>query len=189
MSNTLIRDAVLICLIGAAGFYAFTERDKIYEFAGVNPQDIANARQNARNTKAATLTEQTTPQNKTTNGYSAFINKSPDGQFWTQAVVNDSNVRFLIDTGASVVVLTPADAQRAGLRPETLDYTAPVNTAAGQVYAALVELSNISVGDVTVYNVRAVVIPKGLTHSLLGMSFLGELQKLEVTSDELVLRQ
>lgn len=185
----MIRDAVLICLVGAGGFFAYTERDKIYEFAGVNPQDIANARENSRNAKAAALTGQTPPENRSENGLTATINKSQDGQFWTQAHVNDSNIRFLVDTGASVVVLTPSDAQRAGLRPETLDYTVPVNTASGQVYAAAVELSNISVEDVTVYNVRAVVIPKGLTHSLLGMSFLGELQKLEVTSDELVLRQ
>ena len=48
MANTLIRDAVLISAIFAGGIYAFLNRDTIYEYAGIDPQTIADARENAK---------------------------------------------------------------------------------------------------------------------------------------------
>lgn len=202
MSNTLIRDAVITSLIFLGGFYAYAEREKIYEYVGVTPQDIVNARQQARERtgegtrqtansgiNASSLSQQKRATPQPTREKISVIKKSLDGQYWTSASINDVKVKFLIDTGASVVVLTPADARKIGLRPDNLNYTSRVNTASGQIYAAPIKLTSISVGDVTVYNVRAVVIPRGLTHSLLGMSYLGQLKKMEVTSNEMVLHR
>ncbi|PHR92181.1 MAG: TIGR02281 family clan AA aspartic protease [Robiginitomaculum sp.] len=188
MSNNLIRDAILASLIFSGGFYAFLHRDKIYEYAGISPQDIVNVRE-ANKASSNPVAHAPTASPIHVGDHSTTISKAADGQYWTMAHVNNSEIRFLIDTGASVVVLTPDDAQKAGLRPDSLEYDVPVNTASGQIFAASVELASVSVGNVLIYNVRAVVIPKGLTHSLLGMSYLGELQKLEVTSEELTLRQ
>jgi aspartyl protease family protein len=123
------------------------------------------------------------------SGSAASIRKANDGQYWTEARVNSTSIRFLVDTGASVVALTPLDAQKAGIRPKQLKYNAPVNTAAGQIMAAPIMLDVISVGNVTVRDVRGVVIPDGLPHSLLGMSYLGELQRVEATKTALILRQ
>ncbi len=190
MANTLIRDAILISGIFASGFLAFYHRDTIYEYAGIDPQTIAMARENAKANRQELSQE--TPQQQTAaaaHERTTTISKSPDGQYWANAMVNNEQVKFLIDTGASVVVLTPKDAEKAGLRPKDLTYNAPMNTASGQVMAAHADIASISIGNVIVHNVRAVVIPKGLTHSLLGMSFLGELRKLEVTPEELILRQ
>lgn len=190
MGNTLIRDAILISGVFAGGIYAYLNRDTIYEYAGVDPQTIAAARNDAKAKKRkAAQPEPEQMASVTMSDHSAVINKSSDGQYWADAMVNDQQVKFLVDTGASVVVLTPKDAKKAGLRPENLTYNAPMNTAAGQIMAAHTEIASIAVGNVIVHNVRAVVIPRGLTHSLLGMSYLGELRKLEVTPEELILKQ
>jgi len=188
MSSKLIRDAVIVCTIFACGFFALTQREAVYELIGIHPSDIAQARAN----RLGNISEPA--QNNVnamviTNGSSTSISKSTDGHFWVEAQVNSSSVRFLVDTGASVVALTPLDAQLSGIDLRKLKYTAPINTASGQVMAAPVRLSKISVGNVSVRNVRAVVIDKGLPHSLLGMSYLGELQTVEVSKGAMILRQ
>lgn len=182
MSNTLVRDALVLGTAVIGGFFALTNREAIYEFTGFHPQDLVKSEPDSAHVarvKPAVAT-----------GEFSTILKANDGHFWTQAQVNDeAQIKFLVDTGASIVALTMADARQIGLSPETMTYDKPLNTAAGQVMAAAVELGNVTVGNVTVYNVRAVVIPKGLSHSLLGMSYLGQVRKLEISSTELVLRQ
>lgn len=187
MSSKLIRDAILVSAIFAGGFLALTQREAIYEFVGIHPSDIAQARADRLGEGAVQEPPKTAAM--VVNGSATSISKSPDGHFWTEARVNSGSIKFLVDTGASVVALTPLDAQLAGVNLQTLKYTSPINTASGQVMAAPVTLSVVSVGNVSVRNVRAVVISKGLPHSLLGMSYLGELQTVEATRGMLILRQ
>ncbi len=195
MSSKLIRDAVLAGAIFAFGFFALTQRQSIYEFIGIHPSDIIQARANRAQARANLMDKTSEPQPAAvramvvTNGSSTSISKAADGHFWVAARVNSSSVKFLVDTGASVVALTPLDAQLAGINLQMLKFTTQVNTASGQVMAAPVTLSVISVGNVSVRNVRAVVINKGLPHSLLGMSYLGELQTVEVSKGAMILRQ
>ena len=187
MSTKLIRDAVLASAVIVGGFYAMTNREKVYEFVGVHPSDVAKAR--ADRLDQSPTTDKLTTASMVASGSATSISKSPDGHFWTEARVNSSSVKFLVDTGASVVALTPLDAQKAGVDLRNLQYASPINTASGQIMAASVKLDLISVGNVSVRNVRAVVIKKGLPHSLLGMSYLGELQSVEATKGMLILRQ
>ena len=116
------------------------------------------------------------------------IPKSRDGHFWTEARVNHGYINFLVDTGASVIALTPSDAEIAGIRLHELNYNGNVNTAGGEVPAAYITLDSVSVGHLALRNIQAVVIKDGLTQSLLGMSYLGELQKVEANPDSLTLR-
>lgn len=118
---------------------------------------------------------------------STAIAKSTDGHFWAVGSVNGASVRFLVDTGATAVALTPADAQRLGLGPEDLHYSARVVTAGGSARAASVRLASITVGGAKLENVDALVIEKGLDTSLLGMSYLGRLTRFEATRKSLVL--
>ena len=111
-----------------------------------------------------------------------------DGQFWTDARVNSGHVKFLVDTGASAVALTLNDAKKAGIRTHELNYNVPISTAGGKNMAAYVDLKSISVGAITLRNVRALVVPEGLDTSLLGMTYLGQLQKVEATPNALLLR-
>ena len=118
---------------------------------------------------------------------SAAIAKSTDGHFWARGTVNGASVRFLVDTGATAVALTPADAQRLGLTPADLHYSYRVVTAGGQARAASVKLASITVAGARLNDVDALVIEKGLDTSLLGMSYLGRLARFEATRESLVL--
>lgn len=124
----------------------------------------------------------------------AWLNKNSDGHFYAEAMVaargdSGARVRFLVDTGATTVALTRTDAARLGLAPDTLSYTTLVNTAAGPAAAAFVHLDRLSVSGVAVENVEALVMTTGLSQSLLGMSYLGRLSKLESNGDALILRR
>lgn len=121
-------------------------------------------------------------------GGAASLVKAADGHFWAEAQVNGKRVRFLVDTGATTVALTAADAKRLGMDPADLTFDRPVNTASGQVHAAMVELDYVSVAGARVEKVQALVLERGLTSSLLGMSYLGRLSKFEATPTALILR-
>ena len=122
------------------------------------------------------------------SGSAAQVVKSPDGHYWAQARIDGHAVQVLVDTGASVVALTRADALRLGVRPAPEDFTDRVQTASGVVRAAPVELKTISVAGVRVDKVEALVVEEGLTYSLLGMSYLGRLSAFEATPAGLTLR-
>lgn len=120
----------------------------------------------------------------------ASVRRAADGHFWAEATVNGARVRFLVDTGASTVALSEADARRAGLDPQSLRYTAEVMTAGGSARGAPVRLDYVSIGSVRLENVQAIVIEGNtLPISLLGMSFLGRLSRYEATQDTLILRR
>jgi aspartyl protease family protein len=117
----------------------------------------------------------------------ASIPKSGDGHFWADAQVDGHPVRFLVDTGATAVSLTPDDARTLGIDPGGLNYSYTVMTANGPGRAAAVKLGEITVGGAQVSDVQAFVIDKGLPTSLLGMSYLGRLSKFEASQDAMVL--
>jgi aspartyl protease family protein len=111
-----------------------------------------------------------------------------DGHFSINADINGATVRTIFDTGASAVVLTHADAVKAGIDTEALRYDIPVQTANGTGRAAGVTLDRIEVGGITRNRVRAFVAERGaLDTSLLGMSFLGTLSRYAVSGNSLEL--
>ena len=118
----------------------------------------------------------------------ASIRKAKDGHYWAEAEVNDTHVRFLVDTGASAVALTAADATRLGIKPASLAYDYKVMTASGEARAAKVKLASVAVAGARLTDVDALVIDKGLDTSLLGMSYLGRLSRWEATPNALILR-
>lgn len=122
------------------------------------------------------------------DGVVSLGSSNGSGHFLADAEVNGTHVRFLVDTGASHVALTSFDAQRLGFDVDELDYRVPYQTANGVAYAAPIRLQEISIGSVSVRDVQASVMKEGLTQSLLGMSFLGELSAVELSGDRLILR-
>ena len=118
----------------------------------------------------------------------AQVVKSDDGHYWAQARIDGRAVRVLVDTGASVVVLTRADAGRLGVAPEPASFTGRIQTASGMVRAAPVRLNTVSVAGARVDRVEALVVEQGLEYSLLGMSYLGRLSAFEATPTGLTLR-
>jgi aspartyl protease family protein len=121
-------------------------------------------------------------------GGPAQVLKAADGHYWAEALMDDKVVRVMVDTGASVVVLTPADAARLGLRLQPGDFSATVRTASGPVRAAPATLGTVAVAGARVDRVQALVVERGLPHSLLGMSYLGRLSSFSATPAGLTLR-
>lgn len=124
-----------------------------------------------------------------TGSRAAFIDREDDGHFWTRADVSGTQVKFMVDTGASIVALTYFDAQRLGLKPEELDFDSEIRTAGGITYGAPVMLESIRIGKVEIENVNAVILRTELEQSLLGMTFLGELNSYEVRQGQMIIRQ
>jgi aspartyl protease family protein len=97
------------------------------------------------------------------------------GHFVTEGSVNGIAVRFIVDTGATVVALPGSDARRLGI-----DYRAgrrgTTQTANGPVEVFSVKLDNVKVGAIELTSVDALVIEKGLEIALLGMSFLNRVE-------------
>lgn len=118
----------------------------------------------------------------------ASIAKASDGHYWAQGTVNGASVRFLVDTGASAVALTAADAKRLGFDPEKLNYAYKVMTANGEAKAAAVKLASVSVAGAKLADVDALVLDKGLDASLLGMTYLGRLSSFQATRTALILQ-
>jgi aspartyl protease family protein len=114
--------------------------------------------------------------------------KAQDGHYWAEGQVDGAPVRFLVDTGATQVALTAADAARLGIDLDSLDYGSSVMTASGPARAAAVKLTSVTVAGARLTNVDALVIEKGLDASLLGMSYLGRLSSFQATREALFLR-
>lgn len=109
------------------------------------------------------------------------------GHYFVRAKVNGVAVLFMVDTGATDVALTRADAAEIGLAVDRLDYSMPYKTANGVAYGAPVRLSTIELGPIMEKNITGSVLPKGLEHSLLGMSFLNNLAGYKVVDGVLTL--
>jgi aspartyl protease family protein len=103
------------------------------------------------------------------------------------AMVNGAPVRFLVDTGASLVFLTPSDASAAGIAPASLSFDRTVETGNGKVRAAIAVLREVRIGRLTVERVTAAVIDR-LPRSVLGMSFLRRLKGFAMQGGVLTLR-
>ena len=108
------------------------------------------------------------------------------GHVVIDAAVNGFPVRMLVDTGASLVTLTRADARGVGINPAALVFSGNVNTANGSVRMALVTLREVRIGQLSINDVPAAVL-ENLNVSLLGMSFLGRLQGYEMRDGKLTI--
>jgi aspartyl protease family protein len=93
----------------------------------------------------------------------------------------------LVDTGATLVALSVTDAQSAGIDVDQLEFNRIVSTANGQAAAASITLDEVRVGSIVRQDVKAMVA-RGLSNSLLGMSFFSTLSKFQIENDELILR-
>ncbi len=123
-----------------------------------------------------------------TTGDELIVRAGPNGHFMVNAVVDGVEIRFLVDTGASSVVLTAEDAERLGYRLDGLEYSDRYQTANGEILGAPVVLPELRIGDLEIEDVRSSVIRAPLSTSLLGMTFLSRLESFEVRDEGLIMR-
>ena len=119
----------------------------------------------------------------------AVVRANRRGDFVVRSRVNGAPVTFLVDTGASDVVLTRRDAERVGFDPERLRFVQRYLTANGPIFGAPVRLDEVAIGGVRMAGVRASVADSDLGTSLLGMSFINRLSAFELGGGVLTLRR
>jgi aspartyl protease family protein len=187
---------VILAIVFAAG--AFSRRQKLSTIAGnfliwaglfVTALVGYTYREELKGVAASVFGElsPTSAIVDSTNGTASF-RRGFDGHFTVAATVNGSALPLLFDTGASAVVLSYNDAQRAGVDVKGLSFTMPVMTANGTGRAADIVLDHIEIGGISRRNIRAFVAEAGaLQGSLLGMSFLQTLSRYSVAGDRLEL--
>lgn len=108
-------------------------------------------------------------------GESTVLTANVKGHFYVDGQVNARTVRFVVDTGATLVAIPAGEARRL-----SIDYQkgqkALMRTANGNATGYLIKLDTVSVGGITIYGVDAVVMEgNGLASTLLGMSFLNRM--------------
>lgn len=122
------------------------------------------------------------------DGGTATFRKGRDGHFQIKGQINGADITMIFDTGASAVVLSSADARKAGIDTASLRFNVPVSTANGTGRAASVVLDRMEIGGIVRNRVRAFIAEaSALDTSLLGMSFLQTLSRYTVSSNSLEL--
>ena len=112
---------------------------------------------------------------------------SSDGHFYIAADVNGIPIMFLADTGASHIVLSPADAEKTGFKKSELQFDRIYETANGTVRGSSIRISDFRVGEIHLNDIGASVNEAEMRNSLLGMSFFKRLKSYEVKDDVLTL--
>ena len=115
------------------------------------------------------------------------LSRHADGHFYANVEVDDSEIRFLIDTGASTIALTAADAEAIGLSWSDDELQRVGRGVGGEVFGKPVVLRTVQLGDLTAENVSAVIIPNGLHVSLLGQSFLSKAARVQIENGTMVI--
>jgi aspartyl protease family protein len=118
---------------------------------------------------------------------SVVLRRGRDGHFHARIEVNGVPVDFLVDTGASAIVLSQRDAARVGLHPGRLTFSTPATTANGVIYSAPVILGEMRLGPFTDREVGATVNGGALDTSLLGMRYLDRFARFSVAGDRMTL--
>lgn len=117
------------------------------------------------------------------------ITASVDGHFYVNGKANDKRIRFLVDTGASGIMLSPQAASRIGIDLKNLHFTQHYRTANGIGRGAPYRLKSISIGSFKFENMMVSINKSEMASSLLGMSFLERLQSFEFRGNKLYLRR
>jgi len=126
-------------------------------------------------------------QSMVTGSGEVSIPRAFDGHYYLTLEINGAPIRFVVDTGATDMVLTPQDATAAGLDTAQLRYTGRAMTANGMVQTAPVRLDLVEVGPISDRYVPAVVNGSPMQESLLGMSYLDRFDRIEITGGQMVL--
>jgi len=127
------------------------------------------------------------PSRPVVTGDAIAVRAASDGHFYMDLTVDGAPIRFLVDTGSSDIVLSPADARRAGFDPDRLSYTRRYDTANGVVRGAPVRLDSVALGPIRFRDLPASVNQAAMANSLLGMRFLERFRGYTVRAGVLTL--
>ncbi|QPH53901.1 retropepsin-like aspartic protease family protein [Pontivivens ytuae] len=135
--------------------------------------------------EAALLPERTVQ----TGSGTVEIRRRFDGHFYADLTINGTPVEFIVDTGASSIVISQRDAQRIGFDTAALDYSSSARTANGTVRLASIRLDEMTLGELTDRDVRAVVNSGDIETSLLGLDYLDRFERVSIENGVMVLER
>jgi aspartyl protease family protein len=135
------------------------------------------------------ISKDVNPRQAVINDSTVTVPRGNDGHYHLTLQIDGAAVEFVVDTGASQMVLSQQDAKRIGIDPASLNYSGSANTANGVVRTAPVTLSEVILGGITDRNIPAVVNGGAMDASLLGMTYLGLYDRIEISNGELVLNR
>jgi aspartyl protease family protein len=121
------------------------------------------------------------------NGAGIAVPRSQDGHFHLTLNVDGVPVDFLVDTGATDIVLTLEDARRVGIDPENLAFLGRARTANGVVETAYTRVGSVGLGPIRFDGVEVAVNGGEMEGSLLGMAFLSRFGRIEIADNRLLL--
>lgn len=188
-TRSLINDVLIVAAIAVAAVWIMANLDTVKQQLGLDqllPAPQHETTREAADRKVAPGSDLSKPRPI------GYVELDPDGRghFNARVEVNGRSINAMVDTGATVVALSYEDARRSGVFISNSDYTARVRTANGIARVAPVTLPRVRIGDILVRNVKGVVSEPGkLDGTLLGMSFLGRLQRVEIRNGRLILQQ
>ncbi len=122
------------------------------------------------------------------SGGEVRLGRSGDSHFYADADIDGTNIRMMVDSGASIVALTRSDAEAIGIDVDRLPITGTARTAGGDVPMRTVMLDSVEVEGIEVRRVQAAVVDADMGVSLLGQSYLSKLDAVNVEGDTMTLR-
>jgi aspartyl protease family protein len=136
----------------------------------------------------AAAVQQYEPRQPVHSGRSLTLDSGRGGHFQADARIAGRDIAFMVDTGASLVILRESEAAKIGIRPMRSEFSHTVSTANGIIKAAPATIDRVEIGGITVFDVQALVLPdEALRQNLLGMSFLSRLKRYEVANGRMIL--
>ena len=133
------------------------------------------------------IRDQVLPRQSSIGAGRIEVPRSPDGHFYLVARLDGTAVRFIVDTGASDIVLTRADAARLGIDTGALAFVGRATTANGPVRTAYARVGEMRLGDIVDRDVPVSINDGAMEESLLGMSYLRRFERMEIAGNTLVL--
>lgn len=133
------------------------------------------------------IRDDVTPRQTMVGAQGIEVPQARDGHYYLTLDINGAPVEFVVDTGATDMVLSREDARRAGIDPEALNYFGSAVTANGTVRTARVTLDSVALGQIEDEGLGAVVTDGDLSASLLGMGYLRLFGRIEIEGGKLML--
>lgn len=187
-TKSLFSTLIAFAVMAGTTAYGLKHREQIFRAA--NEFKASPVAPNSINADSKPATDDTGDARPGASGGDVELKANANGHFETEAEINGRSVDVMVDTGATMVALTWEDAERAGIYLRSSDFTHETQTANGKAKVAPIKISEISIGSITVRNVNGAVAEQGkLKQTLLGMSFLNRLSRVEMQSKTLILKE
>lgn len=185
-TKSVISSAVMYCSVFVVAGVLLTYREPIFGLVSQHVLPPKTKKSSGHGGLHSVASEFSSPGSQT----SVELSASENGHYFTPAEINGRTIDVLIDTGATSVTLPYEDAERAGIYLGFSDFTREGHTANGVARYAPIRLSEVSIGNIRVRDVEALVAERGKLHiTLLGMSFLSRLSRADIRDGRLILHE